>query len=221
VAQEPDWSGLRRDTYYFLGYQFVGIAFLYVMPESVTNWSDEDREEYDLERWRDNVSNPQWDTDDWWINYLLHPYWGAAYFVRGRERGLGGAGGFLYSTLLSSLYELGAEALFERPSIQDMIVTPVLGSVLGAYFMTVRQRIFAAPEEAGLPEQAILVLTDPLGAINGVIDRWLGEEAELRLGLAGPALLPALDDGYRGWHGAAPPLRLDDPTWGLELRVRW
>ena len=38
LAIPPDWKGVRRDTGYFLGYQFVAIAVLYVMPTSVTNW---------------------------------------------------------------------------------------------------------------------------------------------------------------------------------------
>ena len=43
AATPPDWKGLRRDTGYFLGYQFVVIGVLYVMPTSVTNWDRERR----------------------------------------------------------------------------------------------------------------------------------------------------------------------------------
>ncbi|WP_367115459.1 DUF3943 domain-containing protein, partial [Marivivens sp.] len=33
------------------------------------------------------MSHPQLDSDDWYINYVVHPYWGGAYYVRARERG--------------------------------------------------------------------------------------------------------------------------------------
>ena len=55
------------------------------MPESVTNW---DRSDDHLSKWWDNVTHPTMDDDDAYINLLLHPYWGATYYIRGRERGL-------------------------------------------------------------------------------------------------------------------------------------
>jgi hypothetical protein len=33
---EPDWRGLSRDTGYFLGYQAIIVAVLYLMPSSIT-----------------------------------------------------------------------------------------------------------------------------------------------------------------------------------------
>ena len=84
---EPDREGLRRDTWYFLGYQWITIGILYIAPESVSGWTDEQKEEYSLSVWWDNVTSPQWDSDDFYLNYIMHPYWGAAYYVRARERG--------------------------------------------------------------------------------------------------------------------------------------
>jgi len=43
-----DREGLNRDTWYFLGYQWVTIGVLYVAPESVSTWSDEQKDEYSL-----------------------------------------------------------------------------------------------------------------------------------------------------------------------------
>ncbi|MGI9325215.1 MAG: DUF3943 domain-containing protein [Pseudomonadales bacterium] len=85
-----------------------------------------------------NVRKPTWDSDDDFINYGLHPYWGATYFVRAQERGYGNKGAFWYSFALSSLYEFGAEAIFEEPSIQDFVVTPVVGSLIGTQFVRLR-----------------------------------------------------------------------------------
>ena len=61
---QKNFSGLKQDTYDFLAYQFVAIGVLYVMPEGVSGWSDEDKEEFSMAKWRENVSNPTWDKDD-------------------------------------------------------------------------------------------------------------------------------------------------------------
>jgi hypothetical protein len=208
---------------YFVGYQLVGVAFLYTLPESVTRWSEEDKESYSFSQWRDNVTHPHWDDDAWWVNYITHPYWGAAYYVRGRERGLDGVGAFWYSALLSGLFELGPEALFEQPSIQDLIVTPVLGSVLGYWFMELRDRIQRRGEPADRLGQTVLVLTDPLGALKGLVDDLFGVNAQLTFGLAAsPELLTGagvFDDRDRLERSRA--AAAQGVYWGLQLRVAW
>ncbi len=179
-----DRKGLKRDTYYFLGYQAATIGILYVLPESISSWSDEQKKDYSLSTWWDNVTHPTWDEDDFFINYVMHPYWGAAYFVRARERGYTGSEAFWYSAMLSTIYEFGVEALFEQPSIQDLIVTPVFGSLLGGYFVDVRKNIEDRSIERGFltrKDKWLLALTDPLGAINRQVDNWLGLEADLQL----------------------------------------
>ena len=183
-ADPRDRAGLRRDTWYFLGYQVVAIGILYAVPESVSGWSDEQRENYSLSEWRDNVTHPTWDEDDHVINYVLHPYWGAAYYVRARERGYSRVQSFWYSSLLSAAYEFGAEALFEPPSIQDLIVTPVGGALLGNYFMNVRAGIRAREGVLGYRRTAdkwIWVLTDPLGSINQQLDRLFNRDTTVHI----------------------------------------
>lgn len=213
-----DRNGLRRDTYYFLGFQFASLGILYLMPESVSSWSKEDKEEYSLAKWRYNVTHPTWDSDEFYINYILHPYWGAAYFVRARERGYSNRGAFWYSALLSSLYEFGIEALAEQASIQDLIVTPVFGSMLGRYFMHVREGIDNRSRERGYrstKDKWVLVLTDPLGAFNGMLDGWFGLDAELQIR---PYM--QLDHGApRTTFG--PVEWQDDKVYGLSFSVAW
>ena len=38
-----DWSGVWRDTGILVGSQFVAAGLIYIMPESVSNWSDEQK----------------------------------------------------------------------------------------------------------------------------------------------------------------------------------
>jgi Domain of unknown function (DUF3943) len=97
-----------------------------VLPEDVPKWTVEQRRT-SLQRWWENVRHPVWDDDHWYVNYLGHPYFGAIAYIRAGERRFGAFGGFWYAALLSGLYEFGIEALFERPSYQDLIVTPVGG----------------------------------------------------------------------------------------------
>ena len=183
-ADTRDRDGLRRDTWYFLGYQVATIGILYMAPESVSGWTDEQKDGYSMSIWWDNVTHPAWDSDDFYINYVLHPYWGAAYYVRAQERGYSGRAAFWYSVLLSSVYEFGAEALFEEPSIQDLIVTPVFGSLLGRYFMGVRSNIRERETDRGFKstrDKWLWVLTDPLGSLNRRVDKWFGRETSFHM----------------------------------------
>jgi hypothetical protein len=219
TAPYRDGAGLWRDTKYFLGYQFGAIAILYMMPESVSGWTDEQKKNYGISVWWEKTTHPENDSDDFYINYILHPYWGAAYFVRARERGYNGWQSFGYSTLLSTLFEFGVEAGAENPSKQDLWVTPVIGSMVGVYFMHLRGNIRERDIERGYRstgDKWLWVLTDPLGSLNRQFDKWFGWDTEVELrpyrsqlqteapGTAGPAA--TADDDY---------------TYGLQLQVRW
>jgi hypothetical protein len=75
-------------------------------------------------------------------------------------------------------------------------------------------------------DKVALVLTDPLGALNGLTDRIFGVETQVSLapirpiGPSGPAAVAVLDDGRGRWSGPhrTSPRAL---SWGLQLQVRW
>lgn len=215
----PDSKGLRRDTLYFLGYQWAVIGLLYIAPESVSGWTDEDKEEgYDFAKWRYNVTHPQWDSDDLYLNYIVHPYWGASYYVRARERGYGDEQAFWYSFLLSCIFEFGAEALAEPVSIQDFFVTPIAGTILGRYFMDVRGDIRARENELGYRKTGdkwLWVLTDPLGAMNRQVDRLFGRDVDVQL----------MPYRYVPRQLERTPFEAhvsdDGPVYGIQLQINW
>lgn len=219
---QPDWRGAGRDVVYFLGYQFAFVALLYVAPESISGWTSEDKKEYSLDKWRENVSSPVWDKDQWYINYVLHPYWGGAYYIRARERGLDRAQSFFFSFLLSTLYEYGAEALFEPVSAQDLVVTPVFGFLVGEYlFAPLRDYIRAKPGELDWSDKLLLTLTDPLGVLNAQTDRLFGVKSTLQLspvGVRGPAFGANAGSAAAGARAYSNSVK---PVWGLQLRVQW
>lgn len=177
---QRDWRGIGRDTAFYMGYQVVFAGVLYFLPESVTSWT-KDQKKATLSKWKENVQNPVWDKDKWWINYLGHPYFGATFYIRARERGFEELGSFGYSALLSALYEFGIEAFFEPPSYQDLIVTPVGGILIGKYiFEPIRENIKAKAQRKWY-DHAGLFLTDPLGAVNSVFERALGIQSDIRV----------------------------------------
>lgn len=123
-----------------LGVGMMGI--LYAMPESVTKW---DKDEFTAEniKYFDNIKEgPVWDKDDWAINYIGHPYSGAIYYRVARHAGFNRWESFGYSAFMSTFFwEYGMEAFAEVPSIQDLIITPTIGALLGEAFIHWEQKI--------------------------------------------------------------------------------
>jgi uncharacterized protein DUF3943 len=182
-----DWRGLGRDTAFFVGYEALAAGVGYLLPERVTQWTAEQRR-ISLQHWWENVRDPKWDPDRWYFNYLGHPYFGAIVYIRARERGVGVWGGLGYATVISGLYEYGIEALFERPSYQDLLVTPVGGLLLGALlFEPMREHI---RRKAALLwyDQVALALTDPLGVSNRLLAQIGGRQTEIWVQWYVPAL---------------------------------
>ena len=223
-ARPREALGVAREAGYFLGYQVLVVGVLYVSPESVSGWSEQSKNEFSFGVWRDNVSNPHRDSDDHFINYVLHPYWGATYYIRGVERGLDGAASFAFSAFLSALFEFGLEALFEQPSYQDLWTTPMLGTLIGeVWFRPLRERIRAKPGRLDWRDKTLMALTDPLGVVGAETDRRLGLMPELRLH-AFDAWRRAQDSPWPGSRLYAPAgdsLQPVDAAIGLQLRIRW
>lgn len=114
---------------------------LYAAPESVSGWSDSQKESSDLHelarKHNENTSSgPVLDSDDLWLNAVAHPVSGAWYYVFARKyRGLNPFQSFVFATFLSSFWwEFGIEAFAEAPSAQDLYITPVFGSLVGEIF---------------------------------------------------------------------------------------
>jgi hypothetical protein len=162
--RNPDWDGIWRDTGIIVGSQFAVTGVLFLMPESVSSWSNEQKKN-SSEKFASNFAHPVMDKDKFYINYILHPYWGAAYYTRARERGLDTTQSFVYAAMLSTIYEFGVECIFEKPSIQDLIVTPGVGSLLGAFvFEPWRDSIKRKPTLRWY-DHVVLVATDPIGVL--------------------------------------------------------
>lgn len=161
---------------------FVGTLFvLEMLPEGATNWNRAQLSKVPLfRRWYDHVikEGPEFDGDNAMFNYILHPYAGAAYFMAARSCGFSFWGSMLYSAAISTIgWEVGIEAFMERPSYQDLIITPVVGSILGELMYRGKRTIVDhGYEMLGSPvlgHIACFVL-DP---VNEVIDLFRGNPA--------------------------------------------
>lgn len=142
---DPWWHGLWINTSVYAG-AFVGTLFvLECLPEDATAWNRKEIQSKPFyRRWFDNIfkRGPEWDHDKFVFNYVLHPYAGAAYFMAARTCGFNFWQSFLYSACISTIgWEFGIEACMERPSYQDLFITPCLGSLLGEGFYRLKRKI--------------------------------------------------------------------------------
>lgn len=169
----PDWDGVWRDTGIFFGSQIVAAGIIYLLPESVSSWSSEQKEN-SFKKYGQNFVSPGIDQDKFYINYLLHPYWGATYYTRARERGLDKSTSFAYSAMISGMFEFGVECFYEKPSIQDLIITPAVGSLVGAFLFEPWRESIKRKQELRWYDRAALVATDPVGVLSAAVEKLLG-----------------------------------------------
>ncbi len=169
----PDWNGIWRDTSILFASQVVAAGIIYTMPESFSNWTAEQKKN-SFKKYARNVSDPVMDEDKFYINYVLHPYWGATYYIRGRERGLDAVSSFIYSALISAMYEFGVESFAEKPSIQDLIVTPVGGAFLGAFVFEPWRESIKRKMDLRWYDHAALAVTDPVGVLSHGFEKIFG-----------------------------------------------
>lgn len=140
----PDHRRLITNASVFLAAGFATLGVLQALPEDATAWNSEEINSTPMfKRWGNNVSNgPVWDGDNPIFNYILHPYAGAVYYMAGRSAGLNCLGSFLYCFGISTVFwEYGIEAFMEKPSIQDLIITPMAGLIVGETFYKLKRRI--------------------------------------------------------------------------------
>ena len=127
---------LIEDTLYLQGFMITTISFLYLLPESITKWDPSEANGNDLgDKWKEHISDgPVVDNDEFGINYIGHPYSGAMYYVMARNDNFDPFESFMFSFIMSTFFwEYGYEAFAEIPSVQDLVITPIVGAFMGEY----------------------------------------------------------------------------------------
>jgi len=87
-----------------------------------------------FKKWMKNISQmpEMWDGDHWVTNFIGHPLLGASVFAFYRNRGFSNQASMAGAFLQSTLFEYTVEGWKQPPSGIDLIVTPVLGSLIGS-----------------------------------------------------------------------------------------
>lgn len=177
-----NWHRMWINTAVLSGAFIATLFTLELLPEDATAWNRAAINSVPMfTRWYRNifVKNPEWDHDKFIFNYVLHPYAGAAYFMSARSCGFSFWGSMLYSAAISTVgWEFGIEAFMERPSYQDLFITPVVGSLIGEGFYRGKRAIV---------ERGYTLLGSPvlghiacflLDPVNEVIDLFRGNPAK-------------------------------------------
>lgn len=118
----------RKATIAIMGAYAASFVIMWNLPEDQTNWNKEDM----TQRFVDAFGKaPIWDDDDPLVNWVLHPGWGMWVYQTERNYGESMWRSFLVATLHSLFFEYVVEGWTEYPSIQDLISTSPIGSLLG------------------------------------------------------------------------------------------
>ncbi len=159
----------------------LGVAgVIAILPEETSNWGDSNNGSL-IEKWVDNITEgPSWDRDGPIMNYIGHPYFGGVYYLVARKSGYRQWDSFIYSAMMSTFFwECGIESFAEVPSIQDIVVTPVAGWVVGEWFYQQEQMIRINNDTllgSEILGNVALIMLDPIDALGIGINKLFGQE---------------------------------------------
>jgi len=170
---EKNFDKLKKDTGSLLILTGATATVLYLLPTSSTGW-DKDDDTTLFEKWKSNVkSGPVWDQDSAMYNYVGHMYAGGAYYILARNANYSPLESFWYTFVISTFFwEYGIESFAETPSMQDIVITPVFGSILGEGFYALQNYIL---ENNGMLfnskfwGSATMIFIDPMGHLSSYI----------------------------------------------------
>jgi hypothetical protein len=147
-----------------LGMETFTSTIMILLPKSITLWK-EDYWLYFGQTFKQAYTMPPiWDKDPWPVNYIGHPLQGSVFFnsLRSQNCSFAASAGFtLFHTLL---WEYGTEAIMERPSIQDLVITPITGVAFGELFHQLTQKMRRGGFTLG--EKILVTLMNPTYVVN-------------------------------------------------------
>lgn len=198
----PNYGAMLGNTGIFFGAAIGAAGLLYVLPESFSNWDrDEIKNDAFKNWWRNVKKGPVIDHDDWVLNYVAHPYVGSVYYMSARSAGFNAGYSLLYSFGMSTVFwEYGIEAFAEVPSLQDLIVTPLGGAIIGEGFYILKRKIVSNHYyllNSKILGHTVAFLIDPVTELKGFF--WKSPKDGIDSGLSfssQPMVLPTGQIGY-------------------------
>lgn len=103
---------------------------------------------------------PVWDRDSISWNYGVHPIMGTFSYLSWRNKRAHWAVAIAGTAVNSAIYEYLIAGGTQRPSYNDMIVTPLLGSLAGEGFYQLKKRLLR-DKHLNFIEKVALTITDP------------------------------------------------------------
>jgi hypothetical protein len=158
------WKKVGRAELFIGGVELLGMTVLILLPKEVTKWSHDWAKDALRNLKRSFSTLPVWDKDDWALNYIGHPIAGSYYYNALRSQNASRFHSFLFSTAQSFIWEYIIEGVAERPSAQDLFITPVVGSLLGesTHMLTMSMR----RNGFNFFEKVFVLLFNPMFVIN-------------------------------------------------------
>lgn len=145
-------------------YDMFSTALLFTLPYDITKWSRPNGEKVNRQYRKTFTQRPVYDPDPWYVNFIGHPYTGACYYNAVRSQGATFWQAILFTTGYSVVWEYVAEGGLEQPSIQDLVVTPVVGCILGELIH--HSTIMMSRNGFKWYEKAFVCVFNPMFAIN-------------------------------------------------------
>jgi hypothetical protein len=139
-------------------------TIMILLPKRITNWEEKYWLYFGLNFKRAYTKPPVWDKDPWPVNYIGHPYQGAVFFNSLRSQNCSFWASAAFNLFHTLLWEYGPEAIMERPSIQDLITTPVTGITFGELFHFLTKKMRRGGFTIG--EKILVTLINPAYVVN-------------------------------------------------------
>jgi hypothetical protein len=139
-------------------------TIMILLPKSITLWEEEYWLYFGQTFRQAYTMPPVWDKDPWPVNYIGHPYQGSVFFNSLRSQNCSFAASAGFTLFHTWLWEYGPEAIMERPSIQDLIVTPITGVVFGELFHRLTKKM--RRDGFTLGEKILVTLMNPTYVVN-------------------------------------------------------
>jgi hypothetical protein len=161
--QQPDYLRATLEEIMLLGLGFA--QYLANQDVNSVDWDFN----YDWNGFRGKLSGRgySFDTNDFHTNFLKHPAAGTLYYWAARTNRLSLAESFVYALVASTVWEYFGE-FRERASVNDMLVTPIAGLVLGE--MTVQFGAFFDRSCDSLPNKLLADLFGPMKSLHDAFD---------------------------------------------------
>lgn len=200
-AQEaaPPEHSLAAQTVVLGGLSLGVMGLLWSLPAEQSQWYDKPPESPRglHDRWRQNVkSGPVWDGDMRFFNGYGHIHSGAAYTVLCLEAGASATLCTIYANAVSLSWEFGPEAVVEKPSYQDILMTGMVGSRVGLQFHRWKRGIRSSGHQvlgSTILGRTAEFLLDPFGVtINGILSVGGGSSVQ-------SAAVPLVEPGRLGY----------------------